>query len=222
MNDVATTGHYANASTTGYYAHASTTGERAHASTTGERAHASTTGYNANASTTGYYAHASTTGYYAHASTTGHNANASTTGHNANASTTGERAHAFAALGAAESAQAVAVGLWVRLSESSLDALVLPEPGYRPMLVSWQDGWPIGEWITMQGGKVVVRNDVLLPDDGRGYVLEFVKGRYVAGCRKFTYDEAIAHWSNPDHQTPDSAARLLAEVERHHAKQVAA
>jgi hypothetical protein len=206
--------------TTGDRAHASTTGNWAHASTAGDRATASTTGNWANASTTGNWANASTTGNGANASTTGDWATASTTGGRATASTTGDMSHAFAAQGPAESAQAVAVGVWVRLSETSLDALVLPEPGCRPMLVSWQDGWRVGEWITMKDGEVIVRDDVLLPDDGRGYQLTFTGDRYTAGCRMFAYEEAVAHWSNPNHDAPACAARLLAEVERHHAKQV--
>ena len=76
----------------------------------------------------------------------------------------------------------------------------------------------IGVWITMtDNGIVVCRPDVLLPDDGRGYQLTFVGGRYVAGCRKFAYDQAVSHWSNPSHQSPESARMLLTEVKRHHA-----
>jgi hypothetical protein len=70
----------------------------------------------------------------------------------------------------------------------------------------------------MEDGWVVERPDVLLPDDGRGYRLMFVGGRYVAGCRNFSYGEAVAHWSNVEHPAPRSAALLLAEVVRHGAR----
>jgi len=150
-------------------------------------------------------------------STTGDRSAASTTGDWSAASTTGDWSAAFASLGSAESARHVAIGTWVRLGPDSLDALVLPEPGFRPMLVSHQDGWPVGIWITMTSGQVVTVPDVLLPDDGRGYRLRYIKGKYKAGCRSFTHAEAVAHWSDPDHEAPESARRLLAEVERHHA-----
>jgi hypothetical protein len=217
---VSTTGDWSAASTTGNWSAASTTGNDSAASTTGYRSAASTTGYRSAASTTGDRSAASTTGDRSAASTTGYRSAASTTGYRSAASTTGNDSAAFAAQGAAESARHVAIGAWVRLGPDSLDALVLPEPGYRPMLVSHQDGWPVGVWITMENGRVVTRPDVLLPDDGRGYRLTHADGRYKAGCRSFTYAEAVAHWSNPDHQVPESAARLLAEVERHHAGQV--
>ena len=221
-----TTGHQANASTTGHQANASTTGHRAHASTTGYTAHASTTGHQANASTTGHTAHASTTGHQANASTTGDQANASTTGNWANASTTGDWAnasttgdwaHALSAGGAASSAHAVAVGRWVKLQADSCDALVLPDnPNiYHPYLVSKDDGWAVGCWITMEDGWVTERPDVLLPNDGRGYRLHYTDGCYQAGCRTFAFEQAIVHWSNPDHQAPASAALLLAAVQAH-------
>ena len=56
---------------------------------------------------------------------------------------------------------------------------------------------------------------MLLADDGRGYRLGTRAGRYTAGCRDFTADEAIAHWSNPEHPAPASAALLLAAVQAH-------
>ena len=56
---------------------------------------------------------------------------------------------------------------------------------------------------------------LLIADDGRGYRLTFRAGHYEAGCRRFTYPEAVAHWSNPEHDAPKSAALLLAAVEAH-------
>jgi uncharacterized protein YjbI with pentapeptide repeats len=63
----------------------------------------------------------------------------------------------------------------------------------------------------LTGGAAVT----LLDDDGREYALYYVEGRYIAGCRNFTRAEAVEHWSNPDHQAPESAARLLAAVLAH-------
>ena len=168
-------------------------------------------------STTGNEANASTTGNRANASTTGNRAHASTTGNWANASTTGYEANALSAQGAASSAHAVAVGRWVRLLPDSCDALVLPDDPneYHPMLIAASDGWTVGRWVTMADGWVGERLDVLLPNDGRGYMLRYVDGRYLAGCRDFDAEQAIAHWSNPSHAEPASAALLLAAVRAH-------
>jgi hypothetical protein len=157
-----------------------------------------------------------TTGNGANAATTGYGAHAATTGNGANAATTGDGAHAMSAQGAASSAHAVAVGRWVRLLPDSCDAVVLPDDPdeYHPMLIAASDGWTVGRWVTMTGGVVEEHPDVLLPDDGRGYRLTTDwNGHYLAGCRRFTADEARAHWSNPDHSAPVSAALLLAAVE---------
>ncbi len=56
---------------------------------------------------------------------------------------------------------------------------------------------------------------LLLTNDGRGHRLTYRDGHYEAGCRRFTYPEAVAHWSNPEHYAPKSAALLLAAVEAH-------
>jgi len=55
---------------------------------------------------------------------------------------------------------------------------------------------------------------LLIADDG--HRLTFRAGYYEAGCRRFSHAEAVAHWSNPDHPAPESAALLLAAVEAHH------
>jgi hypothetical protein len=96
--------------------------------------------------------------------------------------------------------------------------VVLPSDPDRfdPYIVSKNDGWAVGVWITMRKGVVEEHPEVLLTDDGRGYRLNFTDdGYYVAGCRWFTAEQAIAHWSNPDHPAPRSAALLLAEVRKH-------
>ena len=56
---------------------------------------------------------------------------------------------------------------------------------------------------------------LLLTNDGRGHRLTYRDGHYEAGCRRFTHAEAVAHWSNPEHAAPKSAALLLAAVEAH-------
>ena len=68
--------------------------------------------------------------------------------------------------------------------------------------------------------KAYTGADLLLDDDGRGYRLGHRAGRYTAGCRDFTAAEAIEHWSDPDHEAPESAALLLAAVQAHIASQV--
>jgi hypothetical protein len=178
---------------------------------------------NARVTFTGWSAFASV-GYESYVATYGDYSHAMTAGHNSHAAAHASRSHAFSAEWAAESHRGVAVGRWVRLWPDSCDALVLPNNPdlYHPFLVSAKpgptlhDGWPVGVWITMDRGQVTTRPDVLLPDDGRGYRLRFVKGRYEAGCRSFdTAEKAIAHWTNPKHDTPWSAWLLATEVARH-------
>jgi hypothetical protein len=215
MNSATTGDHSAAASTTGHYSAASTTG---HYST------ASTIGHHSAASTTGHRSAAATTGDHSAASTTGHYSAASTTGHYSTASTTGDHSAAFSAMSFSESAQNVAIGKFVRLSDSGMPALVLPvSDEWEPMLVSVHDAdtedgtpWQIGVWITMDDDGVVREHpEILLADDGRNYTLRFQDDSYTAGCRTFTATQAMNHWSNPSHNAPDSAARLLAAVLHH-------
>ena len=112
----------------------------------------------------------------------------------------------------------------MRLAPDSCSAVLLPDDPerYDVVLIRHEDGYPVGEWVTMTDGQVCRRPDVLLPFDGRGYRLRHVKGRYLAGCRDFTAAEAVAHWSNPNHPAPASAARLLAAVQAHIASTEAA
>ena len=44
--------------------------------------------------------------------------------------------------------------------------------------------------------------ECLWADVARRYVLYHISGRYVAGCRNYSYDEAIAHWTTESIQ-PD-------------------
>ena len=71
-------------------------------------------------------------------------------------------------------------------------------------------------------GKIVGDPDMLLPNDGRGYSLRHNDGLYLAGCREFTAEQALAHWSDPSHYSPKSAALLLAAVKAHMAQIAAA
>jgi hypothetical protein len=41
---------------------------------------------------------------------------------------------------------------------------------------------------------------------------------YLAGCRKFTAAEAIAHWSNPSHDAPEIAAEYVKAIKKHEAE----
>ena len=194
--------------------------------TTGDYSAASTTGNRSAASTTGDYSAASTTGYCSAASTTGNHSAASTTGYHSAASTTGYGSAAFSALWAAEADKATAVGRWVRLTDTSGAAVVLsPDPlKFDPYVVSRAGGWAVGVWITMSDAGMVEEHPDVLAFDLRGYVLQWTEADgYTAGCRKFaTADAAIAHWSNPRHEAPDSAAILRAAVEAHAASQAVA
>jgi hypothetical protein len=137
----------------------------------------------------------------------------------------GYGAHALSAQGAAESAKAIAVGRWVRLGPDTLEAVILPAEGFRTVTIAADvidsaegEPWPVGVWITMNdNGVVVTRPEVLLPNDGRNYQLVWTGKSYVAGCRSFTYQQAV-HWGDPDHASPVSARMLLAEVERQQAR----
>ncbi len=64
---------------------------------------------------------------------------------------------------------------------------------------------------------------LLLGNDGRGYQLIAHHGLtsdgepvYLAGCRKLTITGARKHWDDPNHETPESAAKILAAIEAHH------
>ena len=64
---------------------------------------------------------------------------------------------------------------------------------------------------------------LLLDDDGRYYQVVAHAGLtsdgealYLAGCRQLTITGARKHWTDPDHNNPEAAARILAAVEAHH------
>jgi hypothetical protein len=226
----ATSGNDAHSATSGNGAHSATSGNYAHSATSGYNAHSATSGNDAHSATSGNGAHSATSGNGAHSATSGYRAHSATSGYRAHSATSGNNAHALSAQGAAESAKAIAVGRWVRLGPDTLEAVILPAEGFRTVTIAADvidstegEPWPVGVWITMNdSGVVVTRPDVLLPNDGRNYQLVWTGKSYVAGCRSFTYAEAVKHWGNPDHKSPVSARMLLAEVERHHASQVTA
>lgn len=58
---------------------------------------------------------------------------------------------------------------------------------------------------------------IVLDDDGRGYQLRYnpTTRFYSAGCRRFTVDQALTHWGNPDHPRPAAANNLFNAVLRH-------
>jgi hypothetical protein len=163
----------------------------------------------ASAATTGHGANAATGGYGAHAATTGHGAHATTTGHGAHATTTGDGAIACA----------LGDGCWARAGESGMVILIDRTGDRHRALVAYpgEDGIEPGRWCCIEDGRIVQPADVL-DIDRRGYVLRYVDGRYVAGCREFdTANEAVAHWSDPGHPDPESARILREAVQRHHA-----
>lgn len=62
--------------------------------------------------------------------------------------------------------------------------------------IDWDGGRPSVAFCKQCEGEV------LLDDDGRGYVLRYRgDGIYTAGCREFTVEEALAHWGDPEHYT---------------------
>ena len=66
---------------------------------------------------------------------------------------------------------------------------------------------------------------LLIDDDGRGYQVVAHHGFtsdsepvYLAGCRQLTITGARKHWKDQGHQAPESAAKILAAIEAHHAE----
>jgi hypothetical protein len=122
-----------------------------------------------------------------------------------NASTTGYRALTICA------------GRGVHLVRCGQDGLIAvrwdDETGRPRMAVHYAgEGIDPLTWYESTGGALVARPDVLAIDN-RGYVLTYVDGLYTAGCReRKTAEWALAHWADPDHEAPDSAAILLAAV----------
>jgi hypothetical protein len=54
---------------------------------------------------------------------------------------------------------------------------------------------------------------VTVHENGRTTIV----GHYFAGCRNYTYRQAVKRWGNPRHYDPKRAALFLAAVEKHHA-----
>lgn len=63
-------------------------------------------------------------------------------------------------------------------------------------------------------GMTIVFKDIL-----RDYILiyEFASQKYYAGCRHFTYEEAIEHWSNPGHRESEIVGKYVEAIKKHHA-----
>ncbi len=73
----------------------------------------------------------------------------------------------------------------------------------------------------MRGADMTNANcQLILRDDGRGYGvhvdwMEDGRHLYRAGCRcNFTFEDAVTHWTNPYHESPECAARILAAIRR--------
>lgn len=109
------------------------------------------------------------------------------------------------------------MGRSVRLWPTSRGAAIITDEGCVPVHPTTH---PTGLWLEVRDGEVVADPTLLLPEDGRGYSLRFLNGKYTAGCRIFSALEAEEHWSNPDHRAPASAARLLAAVRAHVAGEI--
>jgi hypothetical protein len=69
------------------------------------------------------------------------------------------------------------------------------------------DNLSVGEWLYLRGTGITA-----LYEDDRGYRLDRAGKRYIAGCRKFTAAEAIAHWGSPEYPTPQRGAAYVAAV----------
>ena len=138
-----------------------------------------------------------TTGYWSPAATTGYGSPAATTGYRSPAATLGANG-------------------WARASapDGSVTLVDYSGPRHRVLTAYVGEGIAPGRWCTIVNGLIVQPPEVL-DIDNRGYVLRYVNGRYIAGCRDFDRDEAIAHWSNPKHESPENAAILLAAVLAH-------
>ena len=85
--------------------------------------------------------------------------------------------------------------------------------------INWDGDGPETDWCNGCEEDNRPRPGVeLLADDGRGYRLTYdpTDERYRAGCRVFTYLQAMDHWLNPNHYAPEPALRLARAVWAHH------
>jgi hypothetical protein len=71
-----------------------------------------------------------------------------------------------------------------------------------------------GGWFrggVFRGGEFRVSPACAQRSDGYMFVVHLVDGklRVWAGCRKFSWDQAVAHWSNPDHPYSAESMRII-------------
>ncbi len=77
-----------------------------------------------------------------------------------------------------------------------------------------------GMWLTYQDSYGTFRQ--YITHDGT-FGLRFEEGRYKAGCRNFSYEKAIEHWTkrstNEDEETSNRAKLFLQAIAEHHKTQ---
>lgn len=73
-------------------------------------------------------------------------------------------------------------------------------------------------WTRLWANETPVEHSDVLVVDPREYTLRYLEDEklYTAGCRSFTYEEAVKHWSNPEHADVPAAHVLLKAIEDHH------
>lgn len=73
-------------------------------------------------------------------------------------------------------------------------------------------------WTVLGSSRFIEYSDVLVIDPREYFLCYNVDDEvYTAGCRTFDYEDAVKHWSDPDHEDPEAAAVLLKAVQDHHA-----
>lgn len=85
--------------------------------------------------------------------------------------------------------------------------------------VKWLNGDPTGKRANLTGANLTGANlsgrTPLLADTARGYVLyvipEAKEPVFIAGCRTFTYGQAIAHWGEGSERAQPA---YIAAIER--------
>jgi hypothetical protein len=105
------------------------------------------------------------------------------------------------------------VGGWLDLRGTGITAL--------------PDNLTVGGWLYLQGTGITALPDNLtvggllhlqgtgitaLLEDERGYRMDRAGDYYHAGCRRFTADEALAHWGSPDYPNPARGKRFCEAV----------
>jgi hypothetical protein len=75
-------------------------------------------------------------------------------------------------------------------------------------LTSLPDNLSVGGWLYLGGCTGLTS----LYESNHGYRLDRAGDFYFAGCRRFTADQAIAHWGSPDYPDQKRGAGFVAAV----------